>query len=65
VALKGPPIIKYRLDFGALPSTVTSVVTSPIVAFVAYIVDIITGMFIWPKRITVRPAGWLAGWLAG
>jgi hypothetical protein len=25
VAFKGPPIIKYRLDFGAVPSTVTSV----------------------------------------
>jgi hypothetical protein len=25
VAFKSPPIIKYRLDFGAVPSTVTSV----------------------------------------
>jgi hypothetical protein len=150
VALKGPPIIKYRLDFGSLPSTVTTVsvsptagssigrdtlllhndiagcdavggsttacvvrspvaplvcvcvwhhpaalavlricvtvcvtdlcactapcctalypsspspphhtqvVTAPITAFVGFIVDLIVGMFLWPKRLTVSHSG--------
>jgi len=30
------------------------VVTSPIIAFVTFIVNLVTGMFIWPKRYTVR-----------
>ena len=29
------------------------VVTAPITAFVGFIVDLIVGMFIWPKRFTV------------
>lgn len=62
VALKGPPIIKYRLDFGSLPSTVTTVVTAPITAFVGFIVDLIVGMFLWPKRLTVPILG-SAGWV--
>jgi hypothetical protein len=58
VALKTPPIIKYRLDFGMLPGGITSVITAPIVAFVNYLVNIVlVGMLLWPKRITVRAGG--------
>jgi hypothetical protein len=58
VALKTPPIIKYRLDFGMLPGGITSVITAPIVAFVNYLVNIVlVGMLLWPKRITVRRVG--------
>lgn len=31
------------------------VVTAPITAFVGFIVDLIVGMFLWPKRLTVGP----------
>jgi hypothetical protein len=51
-ALKGPPIINYRLNFGALSGG--SVTTAPITAFVNFIVkEVLVGMLVWPKRITV------------
>eukprot|EP00882_Tetradesmus_deserticola_P006163 GHRQ01006488.1.p1 GENE.GHRQ01006488.1~~GHRQ01006488.1.p1 ORF type:complete len:665 (+),score=277.92 GHRQ01006488.1:457-2451(+) len=62
VAFKGPPIIKYRLDFGAVPSTVTSVMTAPIRAFVDMIINMIVGWYLWPSRLTVPLLSW-DGWL--
>ncbi|WIA11325.1 hypothetical protein OEZ85_011448 [Tetradesmus obliquus] len=58
VAFKGPPIIKYRLDFGAVPSTVTSVMTAPIRAFVDMIINMIVGWYLWPSRLTVPLLSW-------
>jgi hypothetical protein len=52
LALKGPPIINYRLNFGTLSGG--SVTTAPITAFVNFIVkEVLVGMLVWPKRITV------------
>ena len=52
VALKSPPIIKYRFDFGAAFGG--SFTTAPIIAFVNFIVqEVIVGMLLWPNRITV------------
>lgn len=53
VALKSPPTVKYRLDFGkAFGSSFTA---APIVAFVNFIIrEVIVGMLLWPNRITVR-----------
>eukprot|EP00877_Chromochloris_zofingiensis_P004904 jgi/Chrzof1/14414/Cz09g02020.t1 len=52
VALKSPPTVKYRLDFGkAFGSSFTA---APIVAFVNFIIrEVIVGMLLWPNRITV------------
>lgn len=51
-ALKGPPIINYRLNFGSLSGG--SVTTAPITSFVNFIVkEVLVGMFLWPKRLTV------------
>lgn len=56
VALKSPPTIKYRLNFGALSGG--SVTTAPIVAFINFIVkEVIVGMLLWPKRLTVPILG--------
>lgn len=52
VALKAPPIIKYRFDFGAAFGG--SFTTAPIIAFVNFIVqEVIVGMLLWPNRVTV------------
>ncbi|KAI8474104.1 MAG: hypothetical protein J3K34DRAFT_456945 [Monoraphidium minutum] len=52
VALKSPPLINYRLNFGALSGG--SITTAPIVGFVNYIVkEVLVGMLLWPKRFTV------------
>ncbi len=51
-ALKGPPVIKYKLSFGQIVGG--SFTTAPIVSFVNFIVqEVIVGMLVWPKRITV------------
>jgi hypothetical protein len=56
LALKGPPIINYRLNFGQLSGG--SVTTAPITTFVNFIVkEVLVGMLVWPKRITVRTFG--------
>ncbi|KAF8057744.1 SYT2 [Scenedesmus sp. PABB004] len=59
VALKTVPIIKYRLDFGVLPAGASQIVTVPIVSFVDMIVQqVIVGMLLWPKRVTVPILSW-------
>jgi hypothetical protein len=56
VALKSPPTIKYRLNFGALSGG--SVTTAPIVAFINFVVkEVIVGMLLWPRRVTVPILG--------
>jgi hypothetical protein len=56
VALKSEPIIKYRLDFGSLPTGVTTVLTSPIINFIEMLVNTVAvPMLLWPNRITVSP----------
>eukprot|EP00879_Flechtneria_rotunda_P017918 GHRR01018780.1.p1 GENE.GHRR01018780.1~~GHRR01018780.1.p1 ORF type:complete len:574 (+),score=155.68 GHRR01018780.1:228-1949(+) len=62
LALKGDPIIKYRLDFGVLPSAVTAVVTAPVRFFVDKIIDMIVSWFLWPNRFPVPILSW-NGWL--
>ena len=55
-ALKSPPIINYRLNFGSLSGG--SVTTAPITSFVNFIVkEGLVGMLLWPKRFTVRTGG--------
>lgn len=56
IALKSPPTIKYRLNFGALSGG--SLTTAPIVAFINFVVkEVIVGMLLWPKRVTVPILG--------
>jgi hypothetical protein len=53
VALRSPPIINYRLNFGSVPGG--STITSPITGAVNFIVkEGLVSMLLWPKRFTVR-----------
>lgn len=53
LAIKNPPIINYRLNFGSLPSMIGDMVTLPVTTLVDVVINLIVGMLQWPNRVTV------------